>query len=244
MRHPKDINTLLILAEQGDKNACREIGSRYYYGQGGVEQNYEEAVKYFVLADDKDMLGECYLHGLGVERNVNKTIELWETACEEHWRYYDVMLKLGHLYGDGIEIKPDYEKALEWWYQLAENDSGEFGQDGAFAEAMYQLACYYYEGKGVKKNLTFALELFRDTIDLFFGENRDAVFYQEYDREQHVIKTHKIEGNITISDEPDFIIHAREVLVKHGCETVINEIQKAAQNGDKKAVEILRKFGD
>ncbi len=124
MRQPKDINTLLTLAEQGDNIARRCIGSRYYYGRGGVEQNYEEAVKwfksagwyrmlglcylygngveqnyeeamkYFVLADDKDMLGECYLHGLGVERNVNKTIELWEAACEERCRYYDVMLKL------------------------------------------------------------------------------------------------------------------------------------------------------
>lgn len=61
------------------------------------------------------MLDECYLHGLGVERNVNKTIELWEAASEERSRYYKVMLKLGHLYGDGIEMEPDYEKALQWW---------------------------------------------------------------------------------------------------------------------------------
>lgn len=257
MKQPKDINTLLALADQGDNSARSQIGSRYYYGYGGVEQNYAEAIKWFkaagrhgqlgmcylyghgveqnyeeaakcfLEADDKDMLGECYLHGLGVERDVNKTIELWETACEERRRYYDVMLKLAHLYGDGIEMEPDYEKALNWWYQLAENDSGEFGQEGAFAEAMYHLACYYYEGKGVKKNLKLALEYFRCTVEMFFEQSEDEVYYVEYDRENHVIKHHsckKNEGNIVISDEPDFIIHARKVLVKHGCESVINEI--------------------
>lgn len=276
MSQIKDIDTLLALAEQGDNRARGQIGSRYYYGRGGVEQNYEEAVKWFkaagwygqlgrcylyghgvkqnyeeavkcfVAADDKDMLGECYLHGLGVERNLNKTIELWETACRERCRYYDVMLKLAHLYGDGIEMEPDYEKALHWWYQLAENDSGEFGQKGAWAEAMYQLACYYYEGKGVKKSIKWALKCFKYTIDLFYDkQDQGKVWWTEYNRDKHVIEliSHKIEGDITISNEPDFIIHARKLLVKHGRKTVINKIKKAAQNGDKKAAQILNEFG-
>ncbi len=278
MRQPKVFNTLLALANQGDNRARGQIGSAYYYGSCGVEQNYEEAVKWFkaagvglygklglcylyghgveqnyeeavkcfVAADDKDMLGECYLHGLGVERNIDKTIELWETACEERSRYYDVMLKLAHLYGDGIEMEPDYKKALNWWYQLAQNDSGEFGQEGAFAEAMFQLACYYYEGKGVKKSLKWALKYFRYTIDLFYNmQVKGNVCWVEYDREKYAIKVnlHKIEGDITISAEPDFIIHARKILVKHGCKSAINKIKKAAQNGDEKAVDILKEFG-
>jgi TPR repeat protein len=224
MRQAKDINTLLALAEQGDTKAMIQIGPRYYYGFGGVEQNYEEAVRWFKLAgnnrmlgkcffygygveqnydeavkcfseaDDKEMLGECYLHGLGVERDVNKTIELWESACEENWRYYDVMLKLAHLYGDGIEMEPDYENALKWWRQLAENDSGEFGEEGAFSEAMYQLACYYYEGKGVEKNTKFALKCFKHTIDLY--------------RQESCIQDNE-------GDDPDFIIHARKLLAEH-----------------------------
>ena len=276
MREPKTISDLLALAEQGDNRARGQIGSRYYYGRGGVEQNYKEAVKWFkaagwhrqvgmcylyghgveqnyeeavkcfVAADDKDMLGECYLHGLGVEQDVSKTIELWETACEEHSRNYDVMLKLAHLYGDGIEMEPDYERSLYWWYKLAENDSGEFCGEGAFAEAMYQLACYYYEGKGVKKSVKWALQYFKYTIDLFYNkQDQGEVFWVEYNRKNHVVDfvSHKIEGNITISDEPDFIIHARKVLVKHGSKSVINKIKKAAQNGDEKAVQILKEFG-
>jgi len=222
-----------------------KLGTCYLYGYG-VDQNYDEAFKSYLASGDKDMLGECYLHGWGVERNVNKTIELWEAATEERCRYYDVMLKLGHLYGDGIEMEPNYEKALNWWYQLAENDSGEFGQEGAWAEAMYQLACYYYEGKGVKKSMKWALKYFKYTIDLFYDkQDQGRVWWTEYNRDKHAIEliSHKIEGDITISDEPDFIIHARKVLVKHGCKSVINKTKKAAQNGDETAIKILKEFG-
>lgn len=260
----KDINTLLTLANQGDHRAQGQVGMRYYYGRGGVEQNYEEAVKWFKAAgwhrklgmcylygqgveqnyeeavkcfqaaDDKDMLGECYLHGLGVERNVNKTIELWEAACAERCRYYDVMFKLAYLYGDGIEMEPDYKKAINWWYQLAENDEGDFGLRGAFPEAMYHLALYYYTGMGVKKNLKLALKFFKCTINLFLENNQGAIHYVEYDRENYVIKlhSHKIEGNVAISNEPDFIIHSHRILVKHGCKTMLNKMKKSAQKGD------------
>lgn len=89
------------------------------------------------------------------------------------------------------------------------------------------------------------LQHFRYTIELFFERSPNEVFYVEYDRKQHIIKPHfhKIEGDITISDEPDFIIHARKVLVKHGYKSMINKIKKDAQNGDEKAVEILVEFG-
>ena len=241
-----DIQELIAKANNGDVWAIRCLGLRYFYGHG-VPQNYDDAFKCFTEADDKEMLGECYLHGLGVERNVNKTIELWETACAKTCRNYYVIFKLGSLYGDGIEREPDYEKALYWWSQLAENDSGEFAQEGAFPEAIYQLALYYYEGKGVKRNLKHALKLFKYTIDLFSaarvtdGEMR----YVEYDREQHAVNFNckKIKGNITISDEPDFIIHSRKILVKHGYKSMINTIKNAAEQGDEKAAEILEEAG-
>lgn len=231
----------------------RMLGQCYFYGHG-VEQSYEEAIKFFVAADDKDMLGECYLHGLGVARNVEKTIELWESACEERCRYYDLMYKLGHLYGDGIEMDPDYEKAYTWWSKLAENDSGDFACDGSFAEALYMLACYHYEGKGVMKNLTLALKYFKCTIDLFYGKEiypfyrtkrNDETAFTEYDRLNHKMawRSYKIDWDRFISQEPDFIIHARKILIMHGKKSIINDTKKVAENGDEKAAMILNEFG-
>ena len=220
-----------------------KLGTCYLYGYG-VDQNYDEAFKSYQAAGDKDMLGECYLRGFGVERNIEKTIELWQSASEERCRYYEIMLKLAHLYGDGIEMEPDYENAWYWWSQLAHNDSGEFGQEGAFSVAMYQLARYCYEGKGVKKNLKDALKLFKYTIDLFYDDNRTA-YYERYDREHYciAIDSYEIDSIRYISQEPDFIIHARKVLIEHGHKTIINRTKKAAQNGDEKAAEILNEFG-
>ena len=69
-------------AELGNSDAWYRLGMRYFEGDT-LAQSYKEAVKCFVAADNKNMLGECYLNGLGVERNIQKTIELWEADCED-----------------------------------------------------------------------------------------------------------------------------------------------------------------
>ena len=230
-------------AELGNVAALVRLGMCYLYGNG-LDQNYEEAFKCYLAADDKEMLGTCYLKGWGVDRNVEKTIELWESACEERTRYYAVMFLLAHLYGDGIEMEPDYKKALYWWDELAHNDSGEFLQDGAFAEAVYQIACCFYEGKGFKKNLKSALRYFKSTIDVFYDQEPD-IYFHEFDPERHVVilRSYEKDEKCFISQEPDFIIHARKILIKHGQKSIINKTKKAAQLGDVKAAEILNEFG-
>ena len=191
------------------------IGECYLYGRG-VEQDYKMAVKYFVEADDKDMLGECYLHGWGVEKNVDKTIELWE-SISEHTSHI-INDKLLHLYLDGDFIEPNYEKAFWLLNNEAFREDGD--PDGGSYEARYELARCYYEGKGVKKDTKLALKLFRSTIELFY----------------------RYDGSASISEEPDCILNARRILVKHGYKSEINKLKKAAENGDAKAAEILREF--
>ena len=223
-----------------------KIARCYFYGYG-VDQNYEEAFKYYLAANDKDMLGECYLHGLGVERNVEKTIELWESGLENDSPFMNYenrccAEKLAHLYGDGIDMEPDYEEALRWWCELVREDDFEDGKWRGSVNAMYQIARYHYEGKGVKKTVKLALKYFKYTIDMFYQFNAS---YEEYDRERHILRdvSYKIDSNRYISQEPNFIIHARKVLIKHGHKSIINKTKKAAQNGDEKAAEILNEFG-
>jgi TPR repeat protein len=196
---------------------CRSgMGKCYFYGHG-AEQSYEMAVKCFTEADDKNMLGECYLNGLGVERNVEKTIELWEALAEENSSHY-MYEKLWRLLIDGTKMEPDYKRGFHWLEYSAFADGGD--PEGGNYEARYELSRCYYEGKGVKKDVKRALVLFRSAIALFY----------------------KYDGASSISEEPECIINARKILVKHGYKTEINKIKKAAEAGDVKAMEILKEF--
>ena len=227
-------------AELGNGGALSALGKCYLYGNV-VEKNYDEAFKCFTAANDTLMLGECYLNGLGVERNVEKTIELWKEGAE--LPSYVYIEKLAHLYGDGVDIVPDHEKALNWWFEMVHEDD-EDGKIKGSVEAMYQIACYYYEGKGVKKSVTKALKWFKHAIDMLYLDDGIAR-YEKYDRELHdmVYPSYKVDSNCYISQEPDFIIHARKILIKHGQKSIINKTKKAAQLGDVKAAEILNEFG-
>lgn len=56
------------------------LGDIYFNGKGGVEQNYQEAVKWYKLAtaqgnvDAQLILGNMYFNGLGVEQNYKETV--------------------------------------------------------------------------------------------------------------------------------------------------------------------------
>ncbi len=199
------------------KADCKSgMGECYLYGYG-VDQNYDEAFKCFVAADDKRMLGECYLHGWGVKRDVNKTIELWSDFAESYYSH-GMYETLWHLLIDGIEMEPDYERGFYWLNYAAYADEGD--PEGGDYNARYELARCYYEGKGTRKDVKRALKLFRSTIELFY----------------------RYDGSASVSAEPDRIINARRILVKHGYKSEINKLKKAAENGDAKAAEILREF--
>jgi TPR repeat protein len=217
---PKNTEEALKLwrqsAEIGNSVALSALGTCYLRGEG-LEQNYDEAFKCFVEADDKDMLGTCYLHGWGVKRDVNKTIELWSDFAESY-HSHGMYETLWHLLIDGIEMEPDYERGFYWLNYAAYADEGD--PEGGDYNARYELARCYYEGKGTRKDVKRALKLFRSTIELFY----------------------RYDGAASVSAEPDRIINARRILVKHGYKSEINKLKKAAGNGDAKAAEILREF--
>ena len=192
-----------------------------YYNGDGVEQDYNEAFRLFTESGDKEMLGECYLHGRGVERNVEKTIELWED--DDLWGVYSIYEKLADLFSDGIHMEPDYKKAAHYLWEFIQYDDLEGRIKATHPEFTHRLATYYYEGKGVGKNRSQALKLFKLTVDGF----------HEFDKRK----------GCSISEEPEFVINARKMLVKNGKKSMVKVLQKAAADGDDKAKEILAEFG-
>lgn len=74
----------LDLAEHGDIVACMNLGNHYYYADRD-----EEAARLFRRAADENFapamsrLGECYLHGYGVQQNHHAAYSLFRKAAEQ-----------------------------------------------------------------------------------------------------------------------------------------------------------------
>lgn len=75
------------LAAQSPKERY-EIGMAYYYGDG-VEQDYEHAFSYFMIAGEVEqyppalnMLGICYRDGKGAEQNIDEALACFQRAAE------------------------------------------------------------------------------------------------------------------------------------------------------------------
>ena len=83
---PKDLPSLLKLAEKGDALAQFNLGSMYDNGEG-VEQDFKEAVKWYRKAAEQghanaqNTLGWMYGRGLGVEQNNVIAYAWWDIAA-------------------------------------------------------------------------------------------------------------------------------------------------------------------
>ncbi|MDR3021896.1 MAG: sel1 repeat family protein [Clostridiales bacterium] len=68
----------------------------------------------------------------------------------------DLQLKLAYMYRNGECIEKDYEKAVYWFKQAAEQ---------GHSHAQYNLALRYYNGQGVKKDIKEATLWFAKAAD-------------------------------------------------------------------------------
>lgn len=82
----RDILRSQYLASCGDTDACYRMGNRYYNGKG-IEQSYEQAVKWYCKAAELGnkaamrCLAVCYEKGLGVSRSAEEA-EMWRLRAE------------------------------------------------------------------------------------------------------------------------------------------------------------------
>ena len=83
-----NIEELKKRAAAGDAEAQYNVGNAYKRGEV-VEQNYEEAVKWWRLAaehgvvDAQFNLGVCYYKGTGVEEDLEEAVKWWRLAAEK-----------------------------------------------------------------------------------------------------------------------------------------------------------------
>lgn len=106
------------LAADSHPTSCHNLlGELYFYGGDGVLPDYDRAFLHLLAAyeDDNiwgiDMLGTCYLKGLGTETDYEKALRLFEKDVFKPMS----CIGIGEIYAYGLGVKPDIRSAMVYW---------------------------------------------------------------------------------------------------------------------------------
>ena len=129
--------------ENGDTMSMISLGEMYEAGLG-VEESLTKAAEFYSKAAEAEdpcgmvYLGHMYAEGLGVEQSDRKAYNLYRQAVNHIFGNLAVerlkakamedddiaMFVLGECYEGGLNVKPSYEKALEYYTKAAALDCG------------------------------------------------------------------------------------------------------------------------
>ncbi len=154
---PEDFfHMMLKQAQNGNYAACVYVGSSYFTGDGGVEQNYSEAFKWYQKAALNGetpafvWMGIMYYWGYGTTQDYSKSFMWLKKAAQlgnplaDHW--------LGQLYFKGLGTTQNDYKAFECFKSAV---------DGGEAHSLNWLGELYYDGRGTDKDYKKAFECFQ-----------------------------------------------------------------------------------
>lgn len=114
------VESCLQAAERGHVRAQVRLGNFFFHGDG-VEQNCQEAVKwYHKAAEQGDMEAEyrlslCYLTGKGVKKDEEEAAKWCSRAGEKDTVPGEFRLGERYFYGCGIE--QDFHEAAKWYHR-------------------------------------------------------------------------------------------------------------------------------
>ncbi|MDH5326366.1 MAG: hypothetical protein OEZ68_11505 [Gammaproteobacteria bacterium] len=141
-----DYMMLRLATEFNDAKAQYLLGKKYYLGTK-VEQNYDEAIKWFEKAAAQNnvdaiyYLGKMNLHGEGIPHNYPAAFDFLSKAVDR--RHIAAKYELANMLFEKKFGRQNIERALELYKQAAKE---------RFAQAAYKLGVIYYEGSHVPAN--------------------------------------------------------------------------------------------
>lgn len=148
---------LLVLAYDGDAEACYRLGVLYDYGAGGAQQNFTSALEWYRTADAYGQpqaaagIGYLYLNGCGVDKDAEVAKQYFNRAiglgdAQGYVGLGRVGLDTG---GDGAEIFANIKRA----------------KDAGLLDGKYYLGYLYEKGIGTKRRGKRAFKLYQRTAD-------------------------------------------------------------------------------
>ncbi len=131
------------------------LGGMYYDLGSGVEEDNQEAFKWFSMAAEQGHsraqyhLGEMYYFGSGVEEDDQEALKWFSMAAEQG--HSGAQYHLGGMYDFGYGVEEDNQEAFKWFSMAAEQGN---------SEAQHYLGEMYYFGSGVEEDDQEALKWF------------------------------------------------------------------------------------
>ncbi len=162
----EELNEMYKLAEQGDAEAQYRLGVCYEIGKG-VEQSYEEAVKWYKKAAEQGdtnaqrCLGNCYFDGKGVQQDYGKAVDLFKKAADMGHVFAQV--DLAWCYSNGLGVKKDYTKAIDLFENAAKQ---------GVAVAQNNLGYMYEHGFGVEQSYEEAVKWYRKAVEQGYAKSK------------------------------------------------------------------------
>lgn len=136
----------------------KEKARKYYWGIGGVTQDYEKAFNLYLAAantgdpEAQFIAGAMYNVGKGVEKNIQKSFPLLRDAAKQGKSTVDSEMAIAQAYLLGAGIPRDIDMAIDWYSRAAENGS---------SEAQNELGFIYSSGRYIQEDLEKAVYYFK-----------------------------------------------------------------------------------
>lgn len=162
----KVLENQIKLAKKGMPKAQCDLAEMYYLGKN-VEQNYEEAFKWYKKSAEQGYakaqckLSDMYYDGQGINPDIKEAFKWCKKSAEQG--YAEGQMLLGAAYFMGSGVKQDYEEAFKWYTKSVEQ---------GFTKAQFCLGALYYLGKGVAKDMNKGLSLIKSSAD---KGNKEAI---------------------------------------------------------------------
>jgi uncharacterized protein len=147
-------------ANKGDAKAQSVLGTAYFHGQFGLNQDDAEALKWFRKAAEQNepkgqyALGYCYRIGQGLPQNASEAVVWYRKATAQG--YAPAQCDLGVCYAHGEGVAKEEGEAVAW-FRMAANQNE--------PNAQCHLGYAYATGAGVEKDEAEAARWFRKAAD-------------------------------------------------------------------------------
>jgi TPR repeat protein len=155
-----DGKMLSPLLDRSDTRAINNVGWLWARGEGGVKQDYKEALNWWKHAaklgytPSMNNVGLLYANGHGVKRDYEEAFKWWMRSAERGNAW--AMNAVGDLYENGYGVPQNYELALNWYREAAREGD---------ALAMWNIGNLSEQGRGTEQSYAEAARWYRQSAE-------------------------------------------------------------------------------